>query len=177
MVWRSKKDGTHYNTDKKVRDVSDDDVIIENNVIVDEDALEEFAREKAEDEIEADEELETNTMTMREFLSSGNYLEDEVRRRADKAGSHFFDDDTMRFFSTRVSELMWQDGDRKNYESNPIYFITSEQDRGHIKHAGSVRAFTVRSVDENGHFDTIGDFQGYSTLNDARKAIKELLEN
>ena len=50
MGWRSKKDGTHYNTDKKVRDVSDDgnDVVIVNNVNIDEDALEEFAKEKIE---------------------------------------------------------------------------------------------------------------------------------
>ena len=50
MGWKSKKDGTHYNTDKKVRDVSDDDVIIENNISLESaEDLESFARDKAEE--------------------------------------------------------------------------------------------------------------------------------
>lgn len=181
MGWRTNKRGDHYNTDKQIRDVgSDDDTNIE--VVInagDAEELEQFAKEKAEsvedsEEME-DEDSETNTMTMKEFLDYGDYLEDEVKRRAEKHHSHFFDKDTMRFFSSRVSELMWVDGDRKDYQTNPIYFITSEQDRGPYQHSGSVRAFTIRRIDADGDIDTIGDFQGYSTLNEARRAIKEML--
>lgn len=124
---------------------------------------------------ETDDDNKIRDMSMKEFIDYGDYLEDEVKRRAEKHGSHFFDKDTMRFFSSRVSELMWVDGDRKDYETNPIYFITSEQDRGPYKHSGSTRAFSVRKIDEDGDIDTIGEFQGYSTLNEARKAIKEIL--
>lgn len=48
MGWRTRKDGKHYNTDKKVRDISNDgdDVEVNVNVDVDDDELEEFARDK-----------------------------------------------------------------------------------------------------------------------------------
>lgn len=113
--------------------------------------------------------------TMKEFLKDGRYLEGEVRKRAEKGSPHFFDRDTMRFFSSKVSELMWSVGDLKDYQKNDIYFITSEQDKGTIQHAGSVRAFTVRKIDEKGDIETVGDFQGHPTLNDARKEIKKIL--
>lgn len=53
MAWKTKgkgKNAIHYNTDKKVRDVSDNDVDIEIN-LANADELEEFAKEKAEDSI------------------------------------------------------------------------------------------------------------------------------
>jgi len=109
-------------------------------------------------------------ITMKEFIKSGNYLEDEVRRRADKGSPHFFDKDTMRFFSSRISELMWKDANRN------IWFITSEQDKGTTQHAGSVRAFTVRKIDEGGDINKVGDFQGHSTLSEARQAIKDIIK-
>lgn len=114
-------------------------------------------------------------MTFSEFLDSGRYLEDEVRRRSDKKGGHFFDADTMKFFSSRISELMWSEGDIKDYQTEPIYFITSEKDTGHIQHSGSVRAFTVRRIDEGGDITKVSNFQGISTLNDARHEIKDIL--
>ena len=116
----------------------------------------------------------TKSVTMKQFIESGNYLEDEIKRRAKKGSPHFFDADTMRFFSSRISEVMWQDGDVKNYQTNPIYFITSEADKGSVQHAGSARAFTVRKIDAGGDINKVGEFQGYSTLNKARKAIKDI---
>ena len=109
-------------------------------------------------------------MNQKQFLANGQYLENEVRSRAQKVGSHFFDADTMRFFSSRVSELMWKKGD-------DIYFVTSEADKGHIKHKGSIRAYTVRKCSKEGSIDPISDFQEYPTLAQARTAIKEVLEN
>jgi len=107
---------------------------------------------------------------MKQFIKSGNYLEDEVRRRAEKGSPHFFDKDTMRFFSSRISELMWEKG-------SDIYFITSEQDKGTTQHAGSTRAFTVRKIDANGDINKIGEFQGHSTLSEARREIKDIIGN
>jgi hypothetical protein len=108
-------------------------------------------------------------LNQKQFLKQGNYLIDEVKHRAEKKGSHFFDKETMRFFSSRTSELCWKNGDN-------IYFITSEADNGHIKHKGSVRAFTVRMCDKDGDINTIGDFQEHENLNQARQAIKEAVQ-
>jgi len=110
----------------------------------------------------------SKSLTMKQFNDSGNYLEDEVRRRAEKGSPHFFDKDTMRFFSSRISELMWKKG-------TDIYFITSEADRGHIKHSGSTRAFTVRKINADGNIDKVSEFQEHSTLNEARKEIKNII--
>jgi len=109
--------------------------------------------------------LQEQKITTKQFIDSGNFLEDEVRRRAEKGSPHFFDKDTMRFFSSRVSELMWKKG-------SDIYFITSEQDRGQT---GSVRSFTVRKTDADGDINSIGEFQGHATLSDARSEIKDII--
>lgn len=108
--------------------------------------------------------------TMKDFVKSGNYLIDEVKRRAEKGSPHFFDADTMKCFSSRISELAWQQGDN-------IYFVTSEADRSSYRHSGSIRAFTVRVCDKDGDINTIGyGFQKEPSLNEARKTIKEIME-
>jgi len=107
--------------------------------------------------------------SMKQFLDRGRYLEDEIKRRAEKGSPHFFDKDTMSFFSSRLSELMWSEGELKDYQKSNIYFITSE------KHAGSARAFTVRIIDADGDINTFGEFQGFSTLGEARRAIKDAI--
>ena len=116
-------------------------------------------------------------MNLKQFIASGDYLIDEVKRRNHKAGQYFFTAETMRFFSSRVSELAWQKGDHKDYRTNEIYFITSEADKSYIKHSGSIRAFTIRKCDIDGDIDTISKFQEYGTLGQARKGIKEFFEN
>ena len=108
-------------------------------------------------------------MNSQQFLKSGNYLIDQVRTRAEKGSPHFFDADTMRFFSSRISELCWK-------KEDDIYFITSEADKGPYHHKGSIRAYTVRVCDINGDINTIGKFQEHATLRDARNTIKEILE-
>lgn len=110
-------------------------------------------------------------MNQKQFIQSGNYLIDEVKRRAEKGSPYFFSDNTMRFFKSRVSELCWQTGDIKKYQTNDIYFITSEK-RDNYK-----RLFTVRKSDKSGDHKTIGEFQQYGSLNEARKAIKETIHN
>jgi len=116
--------------------------------------------------------------TQTQFIKSGNYLIDEVKTRASKKGSHFFDADSMRFFSSRVSELAWQQGgsDDAEYKVKDIYFITSEADKSYIKHSGSVRAFTIRKCDKDGDIETVSEFQEFETLAQARKGIKAILE-
>ncbi len=113
--------------------------------------------------------------SMKQFLDRGRYLEDEIKRRAEKGSPHFFDKDTMRFFSSRVSELMWSEGELKDYQKSNIYFITSESDKGTVKHAGSARAYTVRIIDVDGDINALGKFQGFSSLGEARRAIKDAI--
>lgn len=108
--------------------------------------------------------------TIKQFVKSGNYLMDEVKKRAEKGSPFFFNTDTMKYFSSRVSDLCWK-------VENNIYFITSEADKGYIVHNGSKRAFTVRKCDLVGDIETIGEFQEHKTLNDARKTIKEIIES
>lgn len=117
--------------------------------------------------------------TMKAFIQSGHYLEDQIRERSKKGDKHFFDADTMRFFSSRISELMWQQGGSEDadYIIKPIYFITSEADKGPYKHGGSKRAWTVRVCTADGDISECGyGFQKEPSLNEARKTIKEIME-
>lgn len=113
--------------------------------------------------------VEGSKMNQKDFIKSGNYLIEEVKTRAEKGSPHFFDQDTMRFFSSRISEYCWRIGEK-------IYFITSEADRYYIKHSGSVRAWTVRIIDLDGDINTLGKFQEHSSLSQARKAVKEVFQ-
>lgn len=80
----------------------------------------------------------------------------DVMEANDQAGRHWFEDDAMQFFKTRLeSDLI--DG---------RYFITSE----HGPHGP--RAFSVRMADEDAHIQTIGNFMGYKTLKRAMTALE-----
>jgi hypothetical protein len=85
----------------------------------------------------------------------------EIRYEAKRAGSHFFDTDTMRFFGSRVLPTVY--GGR--------YFITSEQDH----YGNGAKAYTIRIALADGHIDTVGDFQAYATRAQAVSAVKRLV--
>lgn len=121
--------------------------------------------------------VQARNVSVQDFLKQGRYLIDEVKRRAEKGSPYFFNADTMRYFSSRISELAWIKGDLKNYQTEDIFFITSEKDTGHLKHAGSVRSYTVRVCDKNGDIKTVSKFQEFETLAQARRFVKEVLEN
>lgn len=87
----------------------------------------------------------------------------EVKERAEKKHSHFFDHDTMRFFNSRPSFECYKTLD-------DIYFITSER-RDHTV----PRLWTIRKCDPKGDIDTIGKFQEYNNLREARQALKKFL--
>ena len=90
---------------------------------------------------------------------------DYIKAKAEQAGNHFFDEDAMRFWDSRVlpSSFVKVTGD--------VYrFVTSE------KNWQSDRRYTIREVDmRNGRFvvNTIGNFQQYATGREAKKHIKE----
>ena len=79
---------------------------------------------------------------------------DQVRQANERSGYHFFDQSTLRFFSSRVLSNIY--GGR--------YFVTSE--RG----PGMARAYTLRRVNDNGSIATVGEFQSYATARQAKAA-------
>ena len=78
-------------------------------------------------------------------------------RRANKAiDGHWFDRKTMRFFKTRIESTVYKNGT----------FVTSEQS------PHGPRKFSGRRACADGRMDTVGDFQGYRTKEDAREAAR-----
>lgn len=86
----------------------------------------------------------------------------EARDRYRRGDGHFFDNETMMFWSSRVFPDLY--GDR--------YFITSEPN-----YDGKDRRFTVREFSEDySDVKTVGEFRQYKTLSEATKAVKCLLQ-
>lgn len=79
----------------------------------------------------------------------------EIRRAH---SGHWFDRDTLRFFKSRISEVVY--GGR--------FFVTSE------KSPNDKRRYSIRIAHSDGRIDTIGGFQGYATSKSAHKAAEEL---
>lgn len=86
-----------------------------------------------------------------------------VRAAFNSAGSEWFSRDTMKWFNCKIESSLI--GGR--------YFITSEQ------HDDYPRLYSIRKVVRNMEYtpslsiETIGEFQQYATLQDAREALKE----
>jgi hypothetical protein len=82
------------------------------------------------------------------------------------AGHHFFDADTKRFFSSRISNGFRVPG------KLAVYFVTSEKQRW----SSEPRLYTVRLMLANGKLaDIPGEtFQGHRTLASATRAAKRL---
>ena len=87
----------------------------------------------------------------------------EVKNLAEKRHSHFFDVDTMRFFKSRISDEAYKFGDK-------IYFITSESG------PSGIRKWTTRYITKDGNIETFGKFQEHASLLDARRAIRDFIE-
>ena len=75
------------------------------------------------------------------------YTIEEIKEANRKAGQHFFDADTLRFFSSRISDVYCGLGG--------VFFVTSEKKCFN----DTTRVFTVRKFNsDNGHIDTVGNF-------------------
>jgi hypothetical protein len=85
------------------------------------------------------------------------YISIEQIRQANKSiGDYFFGPGAMRFFSSRVSEIVY-------CGTGGVYFVTSEQFKGDPASgvAGKPRSYTVRKFNpETCGVDTVGDFNG-----------------
>ena len=84
----------------------------------------------------------------------------DIQEACERAGSHWFDKDTMRFFRTRIC------GEGRVYGGR--YFVTSERSWT------GPRLYSVRQASEEGSISTVGEFQGYKTAKAAISAAKRL---
>jgi len=89
----------------------------------------------------------------------------EIKRANKQAGQHWFSTSTMRFFESRAHPGVY--GGR--------YFISSEQ---FIDSRGNAdpRRYTIREAAPDGTVDTVGDFQGFPSLETAKAFAKELVD-
>lgn len=87
----------------------------------------------------------------------------EIKAANASIGAHFFEPATMRFFNSKIASRTVYGG---------RYFITSEQFVG-SDHVAQPRMYTLRAC-YNGAIDTIGDFQQYRTIEEAKAAAKAL---
>lgn len=85
---------------------------------------------------------------------------DEIIAANKANGGHFFDEDTMRFFDSRVYDRTYG-----------TFFVTSE------KGPHGPRAYTVRQAMPDGSVDTVGKFMGYETRADAEREAARLYES
>ena len=84
----------------------------------------------------------------------------EMKEDDANIGDHWFERGAMRFFNSRIASGVY----------GGHFFISSER-----YNENTPRRYTIRSC-YNGKIDTIGDFQQYRTIEEARYAVKELVK-
>jgi hypothetical protein len=95
-----------------------------------------------------------------------HYCIDEIIRHSARVGNYFFNEASMRFFSSRILAAVY--GGR--------FFITSEQDRSANGAWSGERRYTVRECD-HGHIETRSDFGEFRNAESAKRAARILAEN
>ena len=99
----------------------------------------------------------------------------EIVRDVRGTGSHFFDVETMRFFSSRVARTGWKIADRDGWNHTYVV-VTSERD----EYTDQPRRYTVRVFDLSDYarrvrirHDSAG-FQGYGSSAAANRAAERV---
>jgi hypothetical protein len=90
----------------------------------------------------------------------------ELVSLARELGSHYFDQNTMKFFSSKVHQTVYRGA----------LFVTSEQDDSGVVWGGA-RRYTVRRFQIVGGaltIDTVGEFGEYATGDEAGEAARRL---
>ena len=98
---------------------------------------------------------------------------EEIKARHKATGGHWFDPDTLRFFSSRFS--------RKVYPvDGGALFISSEQNKPVLISTGLTqggpRLYSIWFCSDGGKIETVGTFQEYRSLTAARHAAKRIQE-
>ena len=93
---------------------------------------------------------------------------DDIRRAAERNGSHWFEPGTMRFFRSRLAQV----GYVSKQDDTVAYFVSSEQYRA-VSGELLPRRYSVRRVDlTTGNVRTVGEFQAFASSPSAHaKAI------
>lgn len=85
---------------------------------------------------------------------------DELKEANERINNHWFSDQTMSFFKTRIESQIHNN-----------YFITSELAPG-----ASNRRYTIRKANSDGSVNTYGEFQEFSTFEAAEIEMNRLLD-
>jgi hypothetical protein len=93
-----------------------------------------------------------------------HYDIEDIRRENRAAGYHFFDQDALRFFASRIGARVWQG-------PGGVYFVSSERFISRWGSANGKRYFTCRVFHpETGNVDTLGPFNKLSRYRAERLA-------
>ena len=92
----------------------------------------------------------------------------------EEAGKFFFSRDTMRFFDSKLSPYAYKKG-------NYAYFISSEQfhapETEYHPTYSAPRKYTIRKMNlKSGDVTGVGEFQEFSSNEEARAKLKKILE-
>jgi len=87
----------------------------------------------------------------------------QIISEAQSAGSHFFDEATLRFFSSRIHSKIY----------GGCYFITSERDN---YRDSNPRFYTIRKYEGGLKVETVGEFCQYTSKAQAISAVKKLIK-
>jgi hypothetical protein len=87
----------------------------------------------------------------------------DIKRANKAAGNHWFEPATMRFFNSKVESRIYEG-------PGGVYFVTSERRERDMPKRYSVRVFDPST----GDIDTVGEFQEFSGLHNARATAHTL---
>jgi hypothetical protein len=87
----------------------------------------------------------------------------QIISEATHAGSHFFDESTLRFFSSRILPTVY----------GGCYFITSERD---TYRDSNPRLYTIRKYEGGLGLETVGDFCSFTSLAQAKRAVIKIVK-
>lgn len=98
-----------------------------------------------------------------------------IKAQADRMGSHWFSQSTMRFFRSRVAQYGYGTVDPYEQPNEArVFFVSSEQFQGSDGRRAP-RAYTVRVMDwATGNVGTVGEFQAYGSRGSADRAARKL---
>lgn len=91
------------------------------------------------------------------------YTVDEIKQDSLAIGHYWFEPDTMKFFSSRVGRTVYFGK----------YFISSER-RGFTDHR---RAYTIRTINQQGFIDTVGEFLAYQSADQAVSDLRRMVKS
>lgn len=89
-----------------------------------------------------------------------------IKAKNYESGQHWFSNDTMRFFGSKVPQDAYKKGDT-------AYFISTEDNFDRTE-----KRYTIRKANlKTGEIDSIGEFGQFKSKSDAQKELNKILNN